>query len=139
VDIFKFVSKNRHTRFKDICEEFPHMSREDVKDYLDELVEAGLIKFHPPTYAGMEDFNYYFLAAEGYKAGRQLGFIAERESPAPAWFTAIACGAWVIAVIFNPHLNWRWDAFTIVLIIVFILASMALFSHYKSKWKEGKE
>jgi hypothetical protein len=138
VEVFRYVAKKRRTTFREICHDLPEYNREELEGYLQELLDAGLIKT-VESWAQMEDFRHYYVSADGLGAARQLGFEPERESYPIVWITFLASVIYFIAIPISPVLSFQLDGWTIFLIVLLLLSSTVLFLHYKSIYKEWRE
>jgi carbonic anhydrase len=71
--VFSVVAKERTVRFKDLLDELEsiHLDRNDVRESLDQLEEAKLIKSQDAP-EGVEDFKWYYITEEGLTVEREL-------------------------------------------------------------------
>lgn len=72
--LFEQVAKNRSIRFEQLLKRvqflYSTLSREDARATLQQLKNAQLIgEISSP----IEDFNTYYITAEGLEAGRKIG------------------------------------------------------------------
>lgn len=68
--VFSFVVRQRQVHMKDLLDSLSaSTSKEVVVESLSELERAGLIKEES---ASIEDFNTYYVTAEGLQADRQF-------------------------------------------------------------------
>jgi hypothetical protein len=71
--VFGAVAKERTVRFKDLLDalESEELDRDQVRESLDQLEEAKLIKSQD-TLEGVEDFKWYYITEEGLSVEREL-------------------------------------------------------------------
>ncbi len=73
LEVFGVVAADRTVRFKDLLDmlEPAGLDREEVRESLDRLEEAGLIKSQGAP-DGVEDFGWYYVTEEGLSTEREL-------------------------------------------------------------------